>query len=606
LNLDGKMTRQKTFAFVPALAALLVSVCGATGCKSGPTPTIDPFEQVESDRGADILDRHSSPTTRARAVRARSDDGVEYMMPTAGEELGKTIDGTPSDWDLSRARSFAHERFVEVGAEVWKGPSDASFRVAIDADDSYVYFFIEVTDDVALNQPPQSPADAVIIWLRDPQLDRLGRILPETLRTNQLIKTETAIIFSPDGRFARYGSDDPIVSQSVFAAGTRTPTGYALEIAFGMSALPQVAEMPMQEIAFRVEVLDGDNPSRPGVEKHLSMLPQTDEDTARYALFDLPGWLPHHAIKNPPPRVDALGAWVIGPDGWDFRNIEFVVPNWRVLDHLEPVRATLTDRQGLPELCRALRNEVRLLEAYQATSGNHRVILAMCGTPPDGNRCPQAARSQLMWIHMTPEGRGNPDELNWQVQSTIEVFEEPLNQCTSQPVEGAAYFHGFSTNPLPMVNPSVWAVGWNSRQQTPLYRLEESGVIFVDPQSSSKRVGAVRTHQRSSAKDERTLRNSRVFLTALDQTDGLDLCEVEHIEEQSCEDVDRGCVTRERRRETLTHIRTWNPSKRIFEPYLLTRHPQCTGRTTYGDVDGFKLLHVNDRIGLLPGGRARN
>lgn len=598
--MDGEMLGLKPAIMI---APLLLGSALFIGCKSTPSQTVNPFDLAETERERDLLDRPVDGASRPRAARSRGEEGVEFMVPSADDKFSKTIDGNPSDWNMSRAREFAQQRFVEVGAEVWKGPQDSSFKVAIDADESYLYFFIEVTDDVVLNEPPGSPADGIIIWLRDPRLDGLTKTLPSTFVENQQIKTETAIVFSPDGRFARYGSDDPIVSQSVFAAASRTPRGYALEVALGMSVLPQVAAMPMTEVAFRIEVLDGDNEARPGIDKHLSMLPDGDEDVPRFAIYDLPGWLPHHDIKTPPPRLDALGLWQISTEGWNFRSLEFVVPNWRVLEQLDPVEASLSERQGLPEVCRANRNAVQVLEAYQSSTGAHRVALAMCGTPSQSGRCAAGARSQLVWIHMTPEHRGDPNEVPWNVQGAIEVFEEPLSQCITQGLSGEPYFFGFSTFPIPVISPSVWAVGWHKEEDNRLLKVQESGVVFVDPSSTEKRVGAARTHQRSSAKDERILRENRVYLTPIDDVDGLDLCEIERIEEQSCQDFDRGCVPRERGRETLTFIRTWNPGKKVFEPYLLSRHQRCTGRTTFRDIEGYKLLHVNQRLGLLPSPR---
>ncbi|MFU8802402.1 MAG: hypothetical protein ACNA8W_01205 [Bradymonadaceae bacterium] len=581
-----------------ALIAVLLSLSPQLGCKS--SPTINPFDLPDDTRDRDLLD---DPVARGPggAHRVNAEDGVEFMMPAASEEFTKEIDGNPKDWDMSRARTFAHERFVEVGAEAWRGPEDASFQVAIDADESFLYFFIEVTDDVLLNEPPHSPADGIVIWLRDPRLDDLSKSLPESFRENQRIKTETAIVFSPDGRFSRYGSDEPIVSQSVFAAASRTRKGYALEVALGMSILPQIAAMPMTEVAFRIEVLDGDNPDRPGVDKHLSMLPLSDDDDSpRYALFDLPGWLPHHTVASAPARLDALGVWAIGSDGWNFESIEFVVPNWRVLEDFRHVEKALEDRGGLPEICRATRNEIDVVEVYQSSTAAHRIALAVCGTPSQGARCASGARSQAVWIHLTPQARGNPNEVPWEVQSAIEIFDEPLRQCTSGGAGDDAHYSGFSLYPMTVISPSVWAVGWNKKEQTRNERRRESGVVFVDPQSSAKRVGALKTHQRSSKKDERFLRESRIYLTPIDNVEGLDICEVERIEEQSCTDFDQGCLTHERGRETLTYIRTWSPEKKVFEPYLLSRHNRCTARTTFGDIDGYKLLHVNQRIGLLP------
>ncbi|MBA2664180.1 MAG: hypothetical protein H0U74_17950 [Bradymonadaceae bacterium] len=588
------MTRTPSLSLHAAALALVPALLLFSACKS--TPTVNPFDSVDQkSTEADLLDEPVVVVSREQSARARQPRPSEtaVMMPEAPDDLTRQIDGDPADWDLSKARAFNQKQYVESGAEFWTGAADASFRIAAHSDEGYLYFFVEVTDDQVITRSPQAPMDAVVIWLRDPRLERLLASLPANFRRNEVLRSETAITITPDGKIARFGSGPPLDPSVVIAAASPRANGYNIEIAIKLEVLPQVGAIPLSEIAFRVEVLDGDDEARKGPQTHLSMLPETGDDSPRYALLGVE-LLPHRPLTGQMPRVDALGAWELVAAGWQFKSLETTSGHWTIMEDLKSTQEAVTDTSALPEACRQQRNDVSLLEAFQSANGQTRVGLFMCGPNPDTGRCPNTARTDLVWVHMVPESGA------WSVRRAISVFDEPLAQCVFKGADGEPVHQGFSMFPVSALSPSRWAVGWSSRHHLRDERIEETGVNFVDPQSSSGRVGQVRTARSSSMRERRTVQRSQVFLTQIDDVAGLDICEVETSEDQECTNFDTGCRTHPHGTSVQTLIKTWNPKAIRFESYLQTKHARCTSSTRFEQVDGFMLIHANQRLGLIP------
>ncbi len=515
------------------------------------------------------------------------------MISAASATLSRTIDGDGDDWDLSRARTYKTRDDIEFGQEFWTGPTDASFRVALHADENYLYFLVEVIDDNVILSPPQNPVDAVKIWLRDPQLERLSNQLPESYQAQNPVRYDTFLTITPDGQKYIDRPDGTVPTNAVTTASRTHANGYSLEIAIPIEAMPQVSAFPLTEIAFRVELLDGDDPARRGPQTALSMLPDTRENAPRFALFSTE-LLPHFPLSETSAPQNVLGWWRQLDNTWHFEPLEAVASYWQPLEELPAARTLISTTTMLPKPCQEARNDITLLDAYQSSTGKHRVALLLCGPTPETGQCPQKSESQLVWTHLVPEGDG------WLVRKAVPVFENPLSQCGLQPASKQPFTRQFSMTPLAAISPSLWAVGWHKSEHNLHEHIDSTGITLIDAQASTGRVGELHPQRTSAKQQGRTLRKSQVFFTELDDKPGLDVCEIEMSEDQECTDFNTECITPDHSKNTICLIKTWNDPARKFEPYLFSKHPRCTPSTRFEQVEGFMLLYINQRFALLP------
>lgn len=585
------------------LAGCLAILSWTGGCSSSKASTIDPFSMADEARSpADLLDEPQAAARSQRGTGRRGSPGAgraQFSVPQAAAEPARQIDATPQGWDLSQLRHFDQRFNLVEGVGAWRGTEDASFSVAVEFDESHLYFWIQVQDDQIIRSHPSTPLEGVLIWLGDPGLDGLFDSLPENL-VNQLSPlSHSAILISPDGQFGRYG-DGPIPSDnSVHVATAYTDTGYIVEAAFSLEAFALLTELPLNEVAFRVEILDTDDPQSPSYQKRLSMFPPRDDGKPRYALLDVEGLLPLVSPVEGPPRADALGVWRQSRDGWRFETMEYVSPHWEVIEDLQAAAAQVVDRGPLPTVCTGPDKAMWLVEAYESIAGNQRVALILCGTDNLSAFCPANAVTQLVWTAMK-----SIDDDAWVIDQVQELFPEPLGQCPFQSRAAQPYFHSFSMLPLGVIGPTVWGIGWHMQQQASHRNLERAGVYFVDPRSEHFIVGDLPLRHIADHGPNRTRHDSRVYLTDLNDDDAMDLCEIELVQDQYCPSSDQPCETRERGREVLTHIKTWVDSEYRFEDYLLHRHDRCRGSTTFAEISGYKVLLVEKRLGLIRSARS--
>ncbi len=580
----------RTLAHTAIYALISIALFWSTACKT--PPTVNPFDVTYQTRpGADFLDTPADSSRSGNARRTRV-DGADIMIPVASATMSRTIDGNDDDWDLSRARTYKTKDDIEFGQEFWAGPNDASFRVALHADENYLYFLVDVIDDNVIVASPQKPIDAVRIWLRDPHLERLSNQLPESYQAQYPMRYDTALTITPDG--ANYiDTLGTVPANIVKTAARRNSNGYSLEIAIAIEAMPQVSSFPLLEIAFRVELLDGDDPARSGPQTAISMLPDAGQNTPRFALFNTE-LLPHFPISETSISQNTLGSWRQSDNTWQFEQLEATTSYWNLLEDLPPARTLVSTSEMLPQLCREARNDIVVLEAYQSSNGKNRVALLLCGPTPETGRCPQKSASQVVWTHLVPEGDG------WAVRRAVPVFEDPLTQCGLQPATNQPFTRQFSMTPLAAISPSLWAVGWQKSDHLTHEHIDSTGITLIDAQSTTGRVGELHPQRTSAKQQGRTIRKSQVFFTELDDKPGLDLCEIEMSEDQECSDFNTECQTPDHSKSTLCLIKTWNEPDRKFEPYLFTKHPRCTPTTRFEQINGFMLLYINQRFALLP------
>lgn len=571
-------------------AALALAACG-----SSQKVAVDPFAMAESERQkTDILD---APTNAPRRAVERPAQGPEelYMVPEADAQPARTIDAQPDGWDLSALRTFDERRNLVEGTTRWRGPDDASFRATIDADEGFVYVWIEVRDDTIVDSHPQDLLDGVVISLRDPQLDTLLSSLPESMRRALDMRADAAIAINAFGQLANYRSSTPLPEGAALASTRPTQGGYVIEAALALETLPYITTMPLNEIAFRIDLLDTDDTTATRPDKQLSMLPQTGDDAPRFAIYETGGLLPRVAPTQGPPRFDALGAWRRSEQGWSFQPFEYIPQNWKVIEDLRQVAGQVVDKEPLPEICTGADREMWLVEVYEDRGRNNRVALVLCGSVPTSGGCAESATTQLVWANLRPE-----DDEMWRITQSFEVFEQDLNQCPFEPSGDRPLYRDFSLLPLNVVDASLWAVGWQMRHDRPRQRDHRAGIAFVDPRAPSPYIGDVQLRREEATATSRVAASSRVYLANLDQVEGYDICEIEEIDTQSCSGFLEGCDTISRGFERIPHVKNWQPQNHRFERYLLSNHPQCRASTGFDSIDGFKILQVGNRLGLIP------
>lgn len=572
--------------------ALVTFLATGLACSSGPEEQIDPFEMAGEDREEDLLDQQPEPTEDHERTRADDQDDEPMVVPQAAAEPARPVNARPDGWDMSDRRVFDDADHVYEGASRWDGPDDASFAAAVDTDDSHVYFWIEVTDDRVVDSRPTHPLDGVEIRLRDPRLDNLLAALPPTLRDRLDVEIEAGYAITPDGRTAPTDGDESVPPEALHSAAIDTDEGYVIEAAFALEALPYLAEIPLDEIAFRIDVLDAD-PGDDTPSSRLSAIIDAD-GSPHFAVTDTDGMLPAASPEQRPPRADALGMWHRTGDGWIFETLEYVSNRWNLVDDFEGVADRLLELGAFPDVCDDVDAQHRIHDVYDYRDGSHRIVLSSCGPAAD-NGCSDEARSQVVWTHL------ERDRDRWLMAESQTVFDQPLEQCVHTAPEGQPLHHDFSLMPFDRVANRMWAVDYRRSLEGTNHEVDERELRLVDPRSEQfvqldRRLQSVRDSGR-----ERVLRDNRIYLTDLEDDGNLDVCKVEEIKEQTCESFQSGCETIPRGHEVIPNIDLWDAEDHRFEDFLLTRHDDCRGSTQFEDIgSGYKILTVGDRIGLLP------
>lgn len=578
------------------LGIFAVVLAGLVGCGGSSGSDKDEAEDIRerrvSEEDSAMLDE---PVKRARASGERDKAERRMELPQTPEIPSYEIDGQRDDWDSSLFRTFNRKSHVESGERFWRGRSDASFSVAIDSDPGFLYLMVDVVDDVVISDDSDAVTDGVIVTFRDPNLHAFVRSVPSQSRLEELVDAETALIFLPDGRFRRYRSDAPLPDNLGLVNATIHDGGYRVELALQLEAFEQVGQIPLQEIAFRVEVLDGDEADRPGAQTILSMLPDRGRDEPRMALYGGAGLLPHYSIGSAPPRKNAIGTWEITEREWRFTSFEARSKYWRTIDDAPAFREAIKSAEGLEALCQSSRHDVRLVEAYQSREGGHRAGLLLCGDRAPNRRCPRGSRTEAFWVLLKPDSSGD-----WSVVRSVTVFPEPLDQCVEEGVDGEPFHSEFSLFPMDMINPTMWAIGWTRRRDVSNLREHERGITIIDASSDREVVGSATTESVRAVSDQRSRVEARVYLTDVDDDGYLDICQIEDVVDQGCSGLDRGCQTYANGRTILTTIQLYNSKIKRFQRYELSKHPGCTAEFDFASREGYLLLQTRGRIGFLP------
>ena len=579
-----------------ALGWLLIALIGLVACKTSDTKGVDPFAAADEEDEASLLDEpvenkraRSAPTGKGKAT---ADEAV-MMLPDPPAEMAITVDGEVDDWGGAKVRSFDRSRFVAEGSQFWSGSDDAGFTVGVQADAGHIYFRVDVRDDKVMDaESAEVMADGIIIWLRDPALENIVDSLPDSVRRAKSVQPELAILFTPDGQFWRYDhKDGTLYRTGIDAVTKKTDQGYRLEAALTLGVLQQVAKLPTDKAAFRVEVMDGDEPDRRGEQTRMSMLP--DGAGPRFALLRTGGWLPYEEARGQPTRPGALGRWQLADGVWRFESFEVVPTHWLVMEDVSGFDKALANSKALSELCPAATSERTLIEAYQSRSGRHRAGLVMCGTRAPRGQCPKDAVSHLYLVHLKPTKQG------WELTRGAEVSADPLKQCADHARPDGDLYTDFALFPMEVVGSRVWGVGWTKLYEGSAEKLRHSGVWFVDPTSQKPFLGEAQTERIHAWDRQRTVSKSRVYLTPVDDKKGLDVCEVEHLEKQQCRSFDRGCSPIEDSDTVRNTIKTWVPQKGRFESYFLSKHKRCSGDIDLAKRKGYMILQQPGRLGLL-------
>ena len=539
----------------------------------------------EQASGRDLLDEPVEAD--AKDPELARDDGI--VIPSAPDGLEHPLDGQASGWDLSEARVFAGEAYVEQGQRLWSGAEDASLRVATQSEPGWLLFWLEVKDDTVLETASSTgePTDAIVLHLQDPRLAGLLERLPEALVERRGLEAELTVVITPDGRARAADAPEGTVRAAPFAR----EGSWGAEVAVSLEAWPQLHSLPTTEVAFRVEQLDGDDADRPGPQTRLSMLPDTGPGAARWALARGLGLLPHRPASGAAVLEGAMGYWSREPNGWRFELLEAAPKIWRHAE-VEGARQALESSGQLARVCDPATHDAQLLQAMRSRRPGHQAALLLCA--PRGE-CDAQARTELLWVHLK---RG--DEGGWALERQVDVAGEGLPQCGRQGREGEPVWGGFSMTPLDFLHPNVWAVGWSWEHELPEFAHTRRGVWIFHGGRTPARMAELQSLESRAEAAERTISRGRAHFVAVDKVDGLDLCEIEDIEEQRCEGFARGCQTQRHRRTRLTHVKLWDPKGARLEEMMLSKHRGCPASLRFGQRDGYLLIHTDERIGLIP------
>ncbi len=577
------------------LGCSLATLALLTACSSAKPAARADREDAPGEDAEALLEREVKLDPK-QAARAQAE--VAFTLPKPPPDPAISVDGKFDDWQASDLRSFQGKPLLEDGPSFWRGDADLSFKVGVKADAAFVYFWIEVRDDVVIRQDDArgKPVDAVTVWLRDPGLSTLKDVLPEGVRVDSGLVTDLALVISPTGRVRR-GDERAggLPSGVVYAEAFDTPTGYGVELAVRAELFPQVSTFPLQELAFRVDVSDGDEPERLGVQTRMSMLPQRGADAPRFAIYHTPGLLPHlETSGDAPPRAKSLGFWVRGDASWSFSSYEVTPKHWRFMHDMKDFGAQLQRVDALQEVCNAARTDRALLEAYQSSSGNHRVGLVTCASREVDDTCPDDAQTHVYWVYMQQQ------DGQWRVRQHLPVFPEPLPQCSNSAPDQGPVLSRFTIFPLDFIDPATWAVGWYKRHEVSDYLEEAEEVAILHVKRPNNPMSARLAAYRIVADgEERTEQTSRIYFTPVDEVEGVDICQLERIHEQSCARFNTQCKTRPHGRDMLTHTKLWEPRAQRFEHYELSKHPNCRGDLDFTKRDAYMLVHIGQRIGLM-------
>lgn len=521
------------------------------------------------------------------------------MIPGAPAQPSVPIDGEPTGWKLEEsARTFEQKSMVESGARHWRGARDASLKIAVQADAGWAYFWLEVKDDTIIEAQDRlgNPVDGVLLWLRDPGLHKLAKSLPDGVAYNADIAQDVGLLFTPDGT-VREAQGRELVPGAVTATPFKKKGAWGVEVAISLEVFAFVSQLPMEQLAFRAEVLDGDDPKRLGVQTRLSMIPGKDEHgEPRFALYGAGGLLPHREASSQVYAPEAIGYWERGATQWRQVSLEVLPRTWGFFEGADAFMEEVAAGALLDEACNPARHERHVSGVMESRSGRHRTGLLECAAIKVEGKCAAGARTKLFWMHLVS---GTEQGQAWELKQLVEVLPKTsLKQCHGEAERGEPLYQNFSMTPLEFLGAQVWVLGWQRTVKQPDYTERVDGAWIF----STARRG--RVHQliaRSDVAEEqaRVVSRTTSHFVDVDEEQGLDLCELERIQEQTCGAHDRECETDELGRSVQVHLHTWSPKVQAFDRYMLSKHPRCKHDFDFSSRPGYLLLHTGERVGVL-------
>lgn len=528
------------------------------------------------------------PVLRKTASTAPGKEEALFI-PMAGAEMSLEIDGDRGDWSGFKSRSFDDSDAIIDGRRDWKGGKDASMEVSAHADANYFYLLVDVRDDTILS----GGQDAVHLWLRDPKLEQIMSSLPKGVSVEDDLTHDLGITILPDGSFSVIGEELDIPKGAVTLSTSTRRGGWLLEAAIAIEVMPFIASLPLSELAFRVDLHDGDKKSKRGAQTIMSMLPYERDDRPRFALLATPeGLAPHLDARGIVARADGVGYWRRESEHWQFNSLEALPKIWRAVSDTSEFFKDLDE----PLTCPSRDQQLLTLEAYTTRSARHRIGLVLCSarTTRKGS-CPKDAQTELFWVHLARDDSGA-----YTTKRRISVFEKPLPQCRTEAVKGELLRDHFSTLPLDFVNANIWAVSWRERLDDSTYAYVRHAVQLLSAKTGELMGDVHPLLEREDDGKERVETITMSYFTEVDDVEGLDICEVERLLEQDCASYQRGCTTRSRGSSVMTHISLWAPENEQFERYVERRHKGCPSKFDLSQREGYLLFHTGSRVGLLP------
>lgn len=596
---------------VATLFALMSMTAAGAGCQSDSSAEIDPF----ATKASESSEQSEEDDTELLTVESESDEPEAVNpFPSPPKTYSIQLDGKFDEWERSNFRTFEDSRHVVEGEDFWDGPEDAGLKVAVRSDRGYLYLAVAAADDEVLSSSNETVGDGLVLWLRSPGIASIADLFPGAPGFGLL--PELAYLVEPDGSvrpFAPEGSLEEADAGALTARTTQTESGWRAEIALEAGAISQVSNLPTREVAFRVEQYDADDPDHPTYQTRLSILPSSSPSEPRYAIYsDFPsgGWLPYRPVLDQPPRRDTLGRWRLTSDGWRYERFDAPPEEWRRVDDTDPLRAAITRADAFIDVCPASRRDVVVPAGFESTDGQHRAALVLCGEQADSrSACSADARMRMFWtaLRRRPDAAESADPSDaWSLEANVELTDEPFDQCigaSSRPTVRRQ----FTLLPLDPVHPDVWAVGFesvtsggNELQRARNVWLFHPGRSQRDENADSSPFVARATLDRLDADgSERTTSNSEMYVTPIDDREGWDLCRIETIKEQSCQQFNERCTTKDRGQEVLVHIDMWEPDSRTFTDFMMTKHRRCGPDFQFAKRRAYMLLQHEGRLSLI-------
>ncbi len=199
--------------------------------------------RIRSERRTPLVPQRAFPVRPARAPIA--------------------VDGRLDEWPRLR---FAGESPAEVrGNGFWDGPADGSLRFDVAADAEFVYFAIDVTDDVLRVYPDVLPVNQDgVLFSVDPRPDP-ERSANGSLRETVVRYGPRAIVFTgfsppPEEGGERVAMFEKFWPDGLRGAAVRTTGGYAVEVALPVAYLDAAQQGRWEAFRLNLGVADADAP----------------------------------------------------------------------------------------------------------------------------------------------------------------------------------------------------------------------------------------------------------------------------------------------------------------------------------------------------------